>query len=408
MVNFQQTFVISNPGNVANAWEGELYCVPDPTMPMSHYTREGATGAYAMDPNTTLGATIGAAITSWSTSFEKWRLAYYGVTVYLDAPALANQGSVVACQYPCIPTIQSLTGPATQVGLATPSHLVVRYQAEDTPSYETIMQMPNSYSGQFKEGLYLPLKLDSNHAQWRTQNDLVFDGTGFAAPNANNRIVPILPADVGGLYPGTTGIYYDPNTDLFGGATHYLPAINNLGAIAFQGISGQASVRVVVRMGYECMVQPGTAYTSFIKVSPAFDPVAITSYFMISRQLKDAYPAEYNDLGKLWEIIKKAAGYIAPFISLLPGGSMAVAAGRLVGKGIDALAKSKQAASKKANVRSATQRAEMVMQQAMNVERAAERSLNTANRIVAATATAAQRGRLSIQRPKPRSANAYN
>jgi hypothetical protein len=138
MVNFQQTFVISNPGNVANAWEGELYCVPDPTMPMSHYTREGATGAYAMEPNTTLGATIGAAITFWSTSFEKWRLAYYGVTVYLDAPALANQGSVVACQYPCIPTIQSLTGPATQVGLATPSHLVVRYQAEDTPSYETI------------------------------------------------------------------------------------------------------------------------------------------------------------------------------------------------------------------------------------------------------------------------------
>jgi hypothetical protein len=36
MVNFQQTFVISNPGSVNNSWEGELYALPDPTIPMSY------------------------------------------------------------------------------------------------------------------------------------------------------------------------------------------------------------------------------------------------------------------------------------------------------------------------------------------------------------------------------------
>jgi hypothetical protein len=368
MVNFQQTFVISNPGSVNNSWEGELYALPDPTIPMSYYVREGVSQVATCVPNTTLGNTVGDAISSWSRSFERWRLAYYGVTVYLDAPALANQGSVVACQYPSIPMVSSVTGDADQAGMPVPSHLVVRYQSGDTPGYDLVMQMPNSYSGQFKEGVYLPLKLDSNHAQWRTQNDLVFDGTAWASPNGNNHMIPLTNATNGGLYPGSTCLYFDIGTNLFGGSTHYVPAISNLGTICFKGISGEASVRVVIRMGYECMVQPGTAYTSFIKVSPGYDPAAIMAYFMISRQLKDAYPAEYNDLGRLWEVIKKAASIISPFIRMVPGvGNMIVSAGSAIGKGIDYIAKANKK-GKREQLMSATDRAAVSKANARRIE----------------------------------------
>lgn len=361
MVNFQQTFVLNTPGAAADTWDGQLYCVPDPTMPMASYTQDstGVHSASAMQPNTTLGATLADAIRSWATSFERWRLTYYGVTVYLDAPATANQGSVVACQYPMQALISSASGTPTQAGMAVPTHLTVRFATGDTPTYETVMQMPNSYSGQFKDGIYLPLKLDSNHAAWHNQNDLVFDGTGFATVNAENLMMPLDAGAtaVGGLYPGTLGMNYVTLTDLFDGGIHYMPTISNLGAICFQGISGAANVRVVVRMGYEAMAQPGTAYTSFIKVSPAFDPAAITAYFMISRQLKDAYPAEYNDLGKLWDVIKRAASMISPFLGVLPGGNIIRAVGGFVGKGIDALVARKKSAERRPAQLSATDRA---------------------------------------------------
>jgi len=76
---------------------------------------------------------------------------------------------------------------------------------------------------------------------------------------------------------------------------------------------------VYVRAGYEIQVAPGSIYSPQLKMSPPHDPVAIENYFQIARQLKDAYPADYNDLGKIWDVISGAAKAVSPFLAAIPG-----------------------------------------------------------------------------------------
>jgi hypothetical protein len=46
--------------------------------------------------------------------------------------------------------------------------------------------------------------------------------------------------------------------------------------------------------------------------------MALDAYYAISRELKDAYPADYNDLGKIWDVIKKAAVNTLPLLRHVP------------------------------------------------------------------------------------------
>jgi hypothetical protein len=50
-------------------------------------------------------------------------------------------------------------------------------------------------------------------------------------------------------------------------------------------------------------------------MSPETDQMAIDSYFRVVRCLKDAYPASYNDIGKLWDTISGIAKQALPYIN---------------------------------------------------------------------------------------------
>jgi hypothetical protein len=52
------------------------------------------------------------------------------------------------------------------------------------------------------------------------------------------------------------------------------------------------------------------------------DQVALDTYFAIARELKDAYPADYNDLGKIWDAISAASKKALPFLKKVPGFSI--------------------------------------------------------------------------------------
>lgn len=69
------------------------------------------------------------------------------------------------------------------------------------------------------------------------------------------------------------------------------------------------------RGGWEYQVAPSTTLVSFAKTSPVYDPQALATYFKISRELKDGYPADYNDLGKILDVIKGAAKTVLPIAS---------------------------------------------------------------------------------------------
>jgi len=400
VLNYQQTIALGTPYESSDTWDGEFYFFPDPTVFGTYSVRDEDNTHHAVgmilnsalaSPSKVLGVGVGSAlddaVSTWLGSFERWRMAYYGVTVYLDAPALANQGSVVSAQY-CVRPVYFGRGYAdTGAGdLKLGQYPAVEYHSSDVPGYDTLMQMPNSYTGLMKDGVYIPLKMDSNHAVWHDANDACVDASAWelmeGAPQYN---VPGTVVTSSGLYPGLTSGYFVPGGSLeavkanarpkaaavkdacepspperergivppprpfvpkyrragiagWGGDPHLLPCSANIAGLAFTGISKDARIRLAFRVGFECQAQPGTMYAPFLKISPGFDRSAIDMYFRIARELKDAYPAEYNDFGKLWEIIKNVAGKVAPAIGAIPTfGPMAVGAAKLLGAGIDTL-----------------------------------------------------------------------
>jgi len=75
-------------------------------------------------------------------------------------------------------------------------------------------------------------------------------------------------------------------------------------------------------------------------MSPLYDPVALAAYHRINRELKDAYPVDFNDLGKLWDVIKSAAKVVLPVIgSLGPVGAAVSTVGGSAIAGVEAIRK---------------------------------------------------------------------
>jgi len=329
-INYQQSVTVTPPAGAVGSWGGEIRVLPDPTVFSTVSVRdEDATHAYNVAHyNTAMADTAQRAVDAWEKyGLERWRLLYYGVTVYLDAPATASQGSIVAAQYAVRHQLHSLTAteynalpePYTTSYLC--KYLGCRYQASDCPPYETLHQMPNAYAGMALDGCYLPLKLDASHAEWHDARDFVVDisnWTGTAGTANLNYDVAGGPTTIGPYAPWSMA-RFDTVDRAWYPDKHLLPMQSNLATIALAGLSLSATVRVVYRVGIEVMAQPGTAMAPFMKMAPGFDSVAVDTYFRIARELKDAYPAEYNDFGKLWSVIKSVASKVAPIVLPLMG-----------------------------------------------------------------------------------------
>jgi hypothetical protein len=326
VLNYQMSQTILPPTGSVGSWEGEIHVTAEPTIFASVATRDAGNdhADLLFHFNTALGTDVQGAVDGWAgAGLERWRLAYYGVTVYLDAPATASQGSIVAAQYSVRPLLHSVASFDNAGARMLSRDLVVEYQPSDTPVYETLHQQANSYAGLALDGCYMPLKLDGDLGAWHDMRDLVMDGSGWAAQAGAETIE--IPTDAGlctGLYAGYARGFFDPGDGApgeFAGGRHFLPLQANLGTIAFRGLSLNASVRVVYRVGVEAMAQPGTQFAPFMKAAPGYDAVAVDTYFRIARELKDAYPAEYNSLGTLWNVIKSVASKVAPVVLPMMG-----------------------------------------------------------------------------------------
>jgi hypothetical protein len=341
---YQQTVSLSTPGQL-DTWEGEIYFYTDPSCFGCCNVRDtdNTDSAVRLFPNLNLaagGTTVEDAWTTLLNNAERWRCAYYGVTVQLDAPALANQGTFVAAQYCVKPMFWGNMQHAHQNGQSYQYRKLVRYDANDTAEYDTCMQMPGAFTGPAKGGCYMPLKLDSNHAEWHDQNDLVFDASRWGAA-AEYIEEPITNLTTNGLYPGLVSPYWTSGTWTLGGDLHLLPCTSGVGCVCFRGVSKDATIRLTFRVGFELCVQPGSLLAPNLHATPAYDRTAIDTYFAIAREMKDAYPAEYNDFGKLWDVIKSIASRVAPVVKALPFGEHIVNVGRAVGAVGDAIARRK-------------------------------------------------------------------
>lgn len=263
---------------------------------------------------------------SWEAlGIEAHRLVGMGITAYQDGPSLSDQGTLTAAQWAVARNklVFSNMAPAIDQPYCWSSTRCVKYQNGDLANYATSQHMPNAYFGPSKDGCYLPMRLDESCMKWTTSADLErICGESFSPYNHNVPIpvtsftttpMPVPP------FPSVVPVFYsnDVGHINFGqimGDQVYRPLNGIWGGISCRNLSPATSFAFYVRQTIECRVLPSSMLAPQQGMSPPYDPVALATYFRISRELKDAYPADYNDMGKLWEVIKKAMKVASPVL----------------------------------------------------------------------------------------------
>lgn len=340
-MNYQTVASVSASEGATGTWSVDGQLLPNPVQFAAMMIDDDVGGVH---PFVVANSQISEGSTtertaSFINSFTRWRLAYASVTIYQDGPDLANQGTVAVCQKPVIPPKYNVSlddqGESTfpkAVGLKRAFHL----SDSDLPNYEASQAMPNAYFGKSKEGAYIPLKLTRTHQQWHSVDDLMYQATSSTLSYMSNTTFGMLTGgqltipssterDGGyGQYPfiGANDLHvtFDGETS-FGLNGSLVPDFCNdtWADFSFRNLAVTTSLSFFFRFGFEVQCQPRSLMSPHLKLSPHYDPQAIETYFAISRELKDAYPADYNDAGKIWSVISNIAKSVAPFLGAIPG-----------------------------------------------------------------------------------------
>lgn len=307
--------------------------------PEKHYNMYNAAfgGTVVENPNS---GPASAMIFQLSGLIRQYRITAQSVTVELIAPTLTDQGTITAFQGVNPP----LTGNLSTFVVDGSNPITAARVGQDILVYP---ELPDSSSGilgssaytsKARDGCYMPLKLQK--FKWYNFSDrAIFMSWPGVDPVSD---IPYALNCTNALdYP-----YYEARGNLV--AWKGLPSMPKLcgdtyGKIVVAGLAAGVSLRIRVRQVIEIVVPPGTTYAPLVEVSLPPDELALRMYKEISARMMDAYPASYNDLGKLFSTIKGMAQKILPFvdpllevISKMPGyvGDLGE-----IGKGVATLAK---------------------------------------------------------------------
>lgn len=348
LMNYQGTYKVSPNTGAMGTWSFEASLLPHPIqfMYLDKFDSINPNGMEYSFLNQQLGAstlTHSERYDAFLATAQRFRLAYMSVTCYQDGPDLANQGTIVVSQPPVEGSKYSWCHikPSGDMAAATQT---VSYSQEDRPSFNSSQSMPNAYFSKSKEGAYVPLKLTKSCQDWHSEADSV--GIAQIGKTANSSIVTLSNTSLPqfphvDLLPTTynNGIYI-----LSGQRT--APMLNNTWAhISAQNLSVGTSFSFFVRCGIEIQVSPSSTLAPQLKLSPPHDALALETYFAVARELKDGYPSDYNDLGKIWGNISTALQAVSPIINAaLPGSGAIISGSAALG---DFIAKSRRASREK-------------------------------------------------------------
>lgn len=364
-MNFQTVHRINPPVGIlgGETWDFDLNVMPDALIHACCVTHRsnsspGPGDSYNVFNTSVPGGSYVEKLSAWLANFPvRWRLSYYGLTMYQDGPALANQGTLGAAQYAVEPQEWSLGGvnavtaitsipgkqppassrdvPGSPFVATVASRMAWSYPLQTLGSYESVMTMPNAMLGPSKDGLYMPLRLTETEQDWRGYADAgmflvpITDSESDAVGPLNYSLLSSSALLVGNgqasipfpqLASCALAVGSPSGTSMrIHGDKIFRPLSGMWGFVAGRGLAATSSMNCYFRVGIELQVVPGSPLSPQQRLSPREDMQAIDSYYRISRQLKDAYSADYNDLGKLWDVIKSVARVALPILSVIPG-----------------------------------------------------------------------------------------
>jgi len=326
-MNYQTTYTLSPTPGAVGTWSFTSTMLPHPIDFMAIQYTDSVGDHTANVLNSQIPGEDMLVRSQWlASNAQQWRLAYAGVTVTQDGPDLANQGTIVVAQAPVEAYRVSACAWNNGDDKAMVSVPAVEvYGAEDLPDFNTSQAMPNAYFEQSKRGAYVPLKLTRMCQRWAGQSSMVGAGLqwdastgGYRYPTAETFSWPhwTLPCTRWTSVADASGVWYAPMTS---------PMLNDVFAhISAKNLAVTTSFTMFFRYGIEMRVAPSSSLSPQLELAPRHDERALYSYYAISRELKDAYEARYNELGKLWGVISNVADQILPIIGKIGPGGKAV------------------------------------------------------------------------------------
>jgi hypothetical protein len=321
LMNYQSTFTLSPTPGAVGTWSFNAALLPHPInfMYIDEVDSLTAPGIESNFMNTQMaGVTHSDKYNAFRTMVQRWRLAYMSVTVYQDGPDLANQGTIVVAQGPVMPLHYNFCYPTSGSTKLISMPAIEQYTNEDHPDFTTSQGMPNAYFSRSREGAYVPLKLTETCQDWVSDADRITPAAIMElVAGQGEEILPVAPNVPGYPHVNIPSAYYSsgvsksyPTSPMLNGTWAFLCARN---------LALTTSFTFFVRCGIEMQVVPSSVLAPQLKLSPPQDEAAIRTYFAIARELKDGYPADYNDAGKIWDAISSTVKKILPFAENIPG-----------------------------------------------------------------------------------------
>lgn len=254
---------------------------------------------------------------------------YAGMTVVFDAPALKDQGRLVAGQVgrPGEEREQSVEVANVGTGFPVIPDTVMSLGAIPLSEDDLFAASPGAVVHEAREGVYIPLRFDNpvhNFATLASNRDraaplLAYYRFGDADTNLLSFRGPTERDDQHLVNFGTEAKF------------NFL-----LGVALFRGISADANLSVKCRLGLEAQVESAASpMAPFQHESPPLDRDAMDAVTRVSQETPMAYPSCYNDSNGLFDVIKRVLGFIKVGAKALGGLGVPIAGG--VGTALDAL-----------------------------------------------------------------------
>lgn len=267
-------------------------------------------------------------------NFESLVITSESATVDFIAPALNNQGSVVAAQFPCnmqkfhAQCGEYVSGESSGYHPFSLDFGVI----DDYPKKSEALSGTRAYSGQMINGCYMPLRLSKLKPTYLNSSYLLGLGQSAQQDTGGSTLPTRDPSSAG---------YFSDRVGMGTGQERICPLGDTWGIMYFDDYTVGTAIRVRFRMTLEARVYPGTSYASLAEPPPVPDAHAIKMYKEIAGRLVNAYPSSYNDWNQLKRTILSVAneivGGVAPWLptalKALPYGSAlsAIAAPALQG-----------------------------------------------------------------------------
>lgn len=312
-MNYQSTYTLRPQTGATGTWSFDLTLLPNPIQFAATLIKDSVStdGKWSDMMNTQLvGGTFAQKMASLTSMSNMWRLTHMSITIIQDGPDLANQGTLVASQCVAKPTIASFGMTNNDGSVKYLTNQTQCFRATDQPTFNVMQAMPNAYYGKSKDGCYLPLRLDD--IRWRGQDTCRFNYGNLITNEVGG--YPIANSASLSTWPYTAAQRLYTSAGNLGGDLVPESCNSKFGYVSVQNLSVQTSMSVFIRAGYEFQCPPASLLSSQQKLCAVYDPRAIESYQAIVMTLKDAYPADYNDLGKLWESIKSGIRTVIPHV----------------------------------------------------------------------------------------------